>query len=68
MERADWLDGAFDSAQARFLMLTAVTHHRISSPIRDAQEVLKRRCPGRRPEVRRGSQQMVCRLAGSARS
>lgn len=41
MERADWLDGAFDSAQARFLMMTAITHHRVSSPIWGAQEVLK---------------------------
>ena len=32
MERADWLEGGFDSAQARFLMLTAITHHRFTSP------------------------------------
>ena len=32
MERADWLDGGFDSAQARFLMVTAITHHQFSSP------------------------------------
>jgi hypothetical protein len=31
MERADWLAGGFDSAQARFLMLTAITHHRFRS-------------------------------------
>jgi hypothetical protein len=31
MECADWLSGGFDSAQARFLMLTAITHHRFSS-------------------------------------
>ena len=31
MERADWLEGGFDSAQARFLMLTAITHHRFRS-------------------------------------
>jgi hypothetical protein len=32
MERADWLEGGFDPAQARFLMVTAITHHRFSSP------------------------------------
>jgi hypothetical protein len=31
MERADWLLAGFDSAQARFLMLTAITHHRFGS-------------------------------------
>ena len=31
MERADWLHAGFDAAQARFLMLTAITHHRFSS-------------------------------------
>jgi hypothetical protein len=31
MERADWLQAGFDSAQARFLMLTAITHHRFGS-------------------------------------
>ena len=41
MERADWLDGAFSSAQARFLMMTAITHHRVSSAIWGAQEVRK---------------------------
>ncbi len=32
MECADWLESGFDSAQARFLMVTAITHHRFSSP------------------------------------
>lgn len=41
MEHADWLDGAFSSAQARFLMMTAITHHRVSSPIWGADEVRK---------------------------
>ena len=41
MERADWLDGAFSSTQARFLMITAITHHRVSSPIWGADEVRK---------------------------
>ena len=31
MERTDWLDVGFDSAQAQFLMVTAITHHRLRS-------------------------------------
>ena len=31
MERADWLQAGFDAVQARFLMLTAITHHRFAS-------------------------------------
>jgi hypothetical protein len=41
MERADWLDGRVSSADARFLMVTAITHHRFSSPIWGASEVRK---------------------------
>jgi hypothetical protein len=41
MERTDWLDGRVDSADARFLMVTAITHHRFSSPIWGAREVRK---------------------------
>ena len=41
MERADWLDSSVDSADARFLMVTAITHHRFSSPIWGAREVRK---------------------------
>ena len=41
MERADWLDERVDSADARFLMVTAITHHRFSSPIWGAREVRK---------------------------
>ena len=41
MERADWLDERVDSADARFLMVTAITHHRFSSPIWGAREVHK---------------------------
>ncbi len=33
MERTDWLDGGFDSAESRFLMLTAITHHRFNSAV-----------------------------------
>jgi len=32
MERTDWLDGGLDAARARFLMTTAITHHRFRSP------------------------------------
>jgi hypothetical protein len=41
MERADWLDDRVDSADARFLMVTAITHHRFNSPIWGAREVRK---------------------------
>jgi hypothetical protein len=41
MERADWLEERVDSADARFLMVTAITHHRFSSPIWGAREVRK---------------------------
>src|SRR6201994_897556 len=41
MERADWLAEKVDAADARFLMVTAITHHRFSSPIWGAREVRK---------------------------
>jgi len=41
MERTDWLDEGFDPAQARFLMVTAITHHRFSSPLWGGDEVRK---------------------------
>jgi hypothetical protein len=41
MERADWLEDGVDTADARFLMVTAITHHRFSSPIWGAREVRK---------------------------
>ena len=41
MERTDWLDAGFDSAQARFLMVTAITHHRFNSQIWGEHEVGK---------------------------
>jgi hypothetical protein len=41
VERTDWLDEGFDSAQARFLMVTAITHHRFSSPLWGEDEVRK---------------------------
>jgi len=41
MERTDWLDDGLNSAEARFLMLTAITHHEFSSPIWGEHEVRK---------------------------
>lgn len=41
MERTDWLDGGIDSVQAQFLMVTAITHHRVSSPLWGEDEVRK---------------------------
>jgi hypothetical protein len=41
LERADWLDDGVDSGDARFLMATAITHHRFSAPIWGAREVRK---------------------------
>jgi hypothetical protein len=41
MERTDWLDGGFSSIEARFLMVTAITHHQFSSPIWGEDEVRK---------------------------
>ena len=39
MERTDWLDQGYNSDAARFLMLTAITHHRFDSPIWGLDEV-----------------------------
>jgi hypothetical protein len=41
MEQTDWIHKGFDAAQVRFLMVTAITHHRFSSPIWGEQEVRK---------------------------
>jgi hypothetical protein len=41
MERTDWLDDGLSSAEARFLMVTAITHHKFSSPTWGAHEVRK---------------------------
>jgi hypothetical protein len=41
MERTDWLDAGLDPADARFLMLTAITHHRFSAQIWGEHEVRK---------------------------
>jgi hypothetical protein len=41
MERTDWLDQGYDSTAARFLMLTAITHHLFDSPAWGQDEVRK---------------------------
>ena len=41
MEHTEWLDGGFDAVDARFLMVTAITHHQFSSPIWGEDEVRK---------------------------
>jgi hypothetical protein len=41
MEQTDWIHQGFDAAQARFLMVTAITHHRFSSPAWGEHEVRK---------------------------
>jgi hypothetical protein len=41
MERADWLDERLNSDDARFLMVTAITHHWFDAPIWGALEVRK---------------------------
>jgi hypothetical protein len=41
MERTDWLDEGLDPADARFLMMTAITHHRVNSRIWGPHEVRK---------------------------
>jgi hypothetical protein len=41
MERTDWLHMGFEPAQARHLMVTAITHHRFSSPAWGTDEVRK---------------------------
>jgi hypothetical protein len=43
VERTDWLDEGFDAAQAQFLMVTAITHHRVNSPLWGEDEVRKLR-------------------------
>jgi hypothetical protein len=41
MEHTDWLDEGLSSADACFLMLTAITHHKFSSPAWGEHEVRK---------------------------
>jgi hypothetical protein len=64
MERADWLNGAFDPAQARFLMITAITHHCFSSPIWGEHEV--RKLYGELAEIELSAMELVAALPVSA--
>jgi hypothetical protein len=41
VERTDWLDKGFDASDARFLMVTAISHHRFRSPIWGEEEIRK---------------------------
>jgi len=41
MERTSWQNAGLAPADARFLMLTAITHHRFSSPIWGEHEIRK---------------------------
>ncbi len=41
MECTDWMNEGLDSASARFLMVTAITHHRFSSKVWDEHGVRK---------------------------
>ncbi len=41
MERTDWLEEGFTQAEARFLMVTAVTHHRFGSKLWGEEEIRK---------------------------
>jgi hypothetical protein len=44
MEQTDWIYQGFDAGEARFLMVTAITHHRFSSPIWGEHEVRRLHC------------------------
>jgi MFS family permease len=63
MERTDWLDGGLDSAAARFLMMTAITHHQFSSPSWGEHEV--RKLQAELAELDRLAAQAVVDHAGS---
>lgn len=41
MERTDWLNEGLNPTAARFLMLTAITHHHFGSPLWGEHEVRK---------------------------
>jgi hypothetical protein len=41
MERTDWLNQGLNPAAARFLMVTAITHHHFGSPLWGEHEVRK---------------------------
>ncbi len=64
MERADWLEAGFDAAQARFLMMTAITHHRFTSPAWGEHEI--RRLHAELTEIDRSAAQLLAHRRGFA--
>ena len=64
MERADWLDAGVDSTQARFLMITAITHHRFSSPTWDEHAV--RKLYAELAEIELSTRGLVASIRGTA--
>jgi hypothetical protein len=66
MEQADWLDRGLDPAEARFLMLTAITHHRFSSPNWGEREV--RKLDAELAELDLLASQAIIELSGPRRS
>jgi hypothetical protein len=65
MERTDWLEAGYDSAQARFLMMTAITHHRFSSPAWGEDEI--RRLHAELTEIDRSAAQVLGLRSGLRR-
>jgi hypothetical protein len=57
MERTDWLDKGFDARDARFLMVTAISHHRFRSPMWGEEEIL--RLEAELAEIDRAAEQAV---------
>ena len=64
MEHTDWLDGAFTSTEAQFLMITAITHHQVSSPIWGPDEV--RKLQGELAEIELSAMSLVAGLRAGA--
>ena len=65
MERADWLEDKVNPADARFLMVTAITHHRFSSPIWGAREV--RKLQAELAEIAKHATEVLMEHLGSAK-
>jgi hypothetical protein len=63
MERTDWVDEGLSPADARFLMMTAITHHRVNSPIWGQREV--RKLHAELAEIQRLAVEVVVEHAGS---
>jgi hypothetical protein len=60
MEHTDWLDRGTDAAEARFLMIAAITHHRFNSALWDAPAV--RRLEAELAELDDMAEQIVAEL------